>query len=81
MDMDEEKSTTQATAKISKVSASRPSPPDGLALGTLTSRIEKLALRERDAGQREDWSAARSAAEERTALQEARQVAAARRLA
>lgn len=47
----------------------------------LTSRIEKLALEERDAVRRRDWSAARSAAAERAALQEARQRAAARRFA
>lgn len=79
MDMDEEKSTTQATGRTSEPSADRASPPDGP--GPLSSRIKKLARRERDAGQREDWSAARSAAEERMALQEARQIEAARRLA
>lgn len=47
----------------------------------LTSRIAKLALEERDAVRRRDWPAARSAAQERAALQEARQRAAARRLA
>lgn len=47
----------------------------------LTSRIEKLSLEERDAVRRRDWPAARSAAEERASLQEARQRAAARRLA
>lgn len=46
----------------------------------LISRIEKLALEERDAVRRRDWSAARSAAQERAALQEARHRAAARRL-
>jgi hypothetical protein len=48
---------------------------------TLDFRIEKLAREERDAVRRRDWSAARSAARERVALQEARQRAAARRLA
>jgi hypothetical protein len=47
----------------------------------LISRIEKLALEERDAVRRRDWSAARSAAQERAALQEARHRAAGRRLA
>ena len=47
---------------------------------TLASRIEKLALEERDAVRRRDWSAARSAAQERLTLQEARHRAAARRL-
>ena len=47
---------------------------------TLASRIEKLALEERDAVRRRDWSAARSAAQERAVLQEARHRAAARRL-
>jgi hypothetical protein len=56
--------------------SSRPTEPTG----TLTSRIEKLAVEERDAVRRRDWSAARSAARERAALQEARQRAAARRL-
>lgn len=49
--------------------------------GPLTSRIEKLALEERDAVRRRDWPAAHSAAEERAVLQEARQRALARRLA
>jgi len=49
--------------------------------GILTSRIEKLSLEERDAVRRRDWPAARSAAQERAALQAARQRAAARRLA
>lgn len=48
--------------------------------GPLTTRIEKLALEERDAVRRRDWPAARCAAEERAALQEARQRSAARRL-
>lgn len=48
--------------------------------GSLVSRIEKLALEERDAVQRRDWPAARTAAQERVVLQEARQKAAARRL-
>ena len=52
-----------------------------LARSSLASREEKLALQERDAVRRSDWSAARSAAEERTILQEARHRAAARRLA
>lgn len=56
--------------------SSRPTEP----AGTLTSRIQQLALEERDAVRRRDWSAARSAAQERAALQEARQRAAARRL-
>ena len=57
------------------------SPPNSQsARDLLTSRIEKLALEERDAVRRRDWSSARSAAEERVALQEARQRAAARRL-
>lgn len=43
----------------------------------LTARIEKLALEERDAVRRRDWPAAG----ERATLQEARQTAAARRLA
>lgn len=47
----------------------------------LTTRIEKLALEERDAVRRRDWPAARSAAEERATLQEAQHRAAARRLA
>jgi hypothetical protein len=47
----------------------------------LCSRIEKLALQERDAVRRRDWSAARSTAVERLALQAARHRAAARRLA
>ncbi|BBL79463.1 hypothetical protein RxyAA322_13170 [Rubrobacter xylanophilus] len=47
--------------------------------GTLTSRIEKLALEELDAVRRRDWSAAKSAAQERAALQEARHRAIARR--
>lgn len=47
----------------------------------LTTRIEKLALEERDAVRRRDWPAARSAAEERATLQEAHHRAAARRLA
>lgn len=47
----------------------------------LISRIEKLALEEGDAVRRRDWSAARSAAQERAALQEARHRAAGRRLA
>ena len=49
--------------------------------GSLTSRIEKLTLEERDAVRRRDWSAARSAAQERLVLQKARHRAAARRLA
>ncbi|MEW6635611.1 MAG: hypothetical protein AB1425_02230 [Actinomycetota bacterium] len=40
---------------------------------SLTSRIEKLLLEERDAVRRRDWSAAKSAAEERAVLQAARQ--------
>lgn len=79
--MDDEESITHTTGKTSKVSAGRPSPPGSAALGTLISRIGKLALQERDAVRRRDWPAARSAAEERTALQEARQVSVARRLA
>lgn len=47
----------------------------------LASRIEKLALEERDAVRRRDWPAARSAAEERALLQDARHRAAAKRLA
>lgn len=47
----------------------------------LASRIEKLALEERDAVRRRDWPAARSAAEERAILQEARHRATVRRLA
>ncbi len=47
----------------------------------LASRIEKLALEERDAVRRRDWPAARSAAEEKAILQEAHHRAAARRLA
>ena len=47
----------------------------------LSFRIEKLALEKRDAVRRRDWPAARSAAEEKTVLQEARHRAAARRLA
>ena len=47
----------------------------------LTTRIGKLALEERDAVRRRDWPAAKSAAEERAALQEAHYRAAARRLA
>ena len=47
----------------------------------LTSRIEKLALEERDAVRRRDWPAARSAAQERAILQEARHRASAKRLA
>ncbi len=46
----------------------------------LTARIEKLAQEERDAVRRRDWPAAKSAAEEKVALQEARHRAAARRL-
>ncbi len=49
--------------------------------GPLASRIEKLALEERDAVRRRDWPAARSAAEERAVLQEACHRAAVRRLA
>lgn len=57
-------------------------PPDSRsAQDPLTARIEKLALQERDAVRRRDWPAARSAAEERAALQEARGRAAAKRLA
>ena len=48
--------------------------------GVLTSRIEKLALEECDAVRRRDWPAAKCAAEERAALQEARQRDVARRL-
>ena len=47
----------------------------------LVSRIERLALEERDAVRRRDWPAAKSAAEEKAVLQEAHQRAAARRLA
>lgn len=47
----------------------------------LSRRILDLALQERDAVRRRDWSAARTAAEERVALQTARQRAQARRLA
>lgn len=47
---------------------------------SLVSRIEKLALEERDAVRRRDWPAARTAAQERLTLQEARHRAAARRL-
>ena len=47
----------------------------------LASRIERLALEERDAVRRRDWPAAKSAAEEKAVLQEAHQRAAARRLA
>ncbi len=52
----------------------QPSPPDPPPppRGYLTSRIEKLLLEERDAVRRRDWPAARTAAEERAALQEAR---------
>lgn len=46
----------------------------------LSSRIEKLALEERDAVRRRDWPAAKSAAEEKAVLQEARHRSAARRL-
>lgn len=46
----------------------------------LTTRIGKLALEERDAVRRRDWPAARSAAEEKAALQEAYHRAVARRL-
>ncbi len=47
----------------------------------LARRIKELALQERDAVRRRDWSAARVAAEERVALQAAQQRADARRLA
>lgn len=47
---------------------------------TLSFRIEKLSLEERDAVRRRDWSAARSTAQERAVLQEAHHRAAARRL-
>lgn len=60
------------TVYVTSAGNTRPNP--------LTSRIEKLALEERDAVRRRDWSAARSAAEERAALQEARHRATARRL-
>ncbi|MGH3086315.1 MAG: DUF305 domain-containing protein [Rubrobacteraceae bacterium] len=59
--------------------SSEPAPYTATALaytGSLTSRIEKLALEERDAVRHRDWSAARSAAQERVALQEARHRAA-----
>jgi hypothetical protein len=47
----------------------------------LVIRVGDLILQERDAVRRRDWSAARAAAEERVALQTARQRAAARQLA
>jgi len=47
----------------------------------LFSRSEDLLAQERDAIRRKDWSTARIAAEERTALQEVRQNVAARRFA
>ena len=75
MGMDKKTSTNQAARKISKVARE----PD-VSAGTLSSRIEKLALEECDAVRRRDWSAARTVAQERAALQEARQKAAARRL-
>ncbi|MDX5895287.1 hypothetical protein [Rubrobacter radiotolerans] len=40
---------------------------------SLTTRIEDLLRQERDAVRRRDWLAAKSAAEERTVLQAARQ--------
>lgn len=46
----------------------------------LSRRIDELALQERDAVRRRDWSAARAVAEERVVLQAARQRANARRL-
>ncbi len=56
-------------------------PPDfRSAQDSLLFRIEKLLAEERDAVRRRDWPAARSAAEERVALQETRQRATARRL-
>lgn len=78
--MDEDERTIHATSRTSKVSGVRSSPPDGPFPSTLTSRIRKLAQRERDAAQRKDWPGARRAAAKRTVLQEARQVEAARRL-
>lgn len=59
----------------------RPSGRDVPGTNALTTRIGKLALEERDAVHRRDWPAARSAAEERAALQEAHHRVAARRLA
>ncbi len=47
--------------------------------GALTPGIEKLVLEERDAVRRRDWLAARRAARERAALQEARHRAVAKR--
>ena len=47
----------------------------------LSCRISDLAKQERDAVRRRDWSAARIVAEERVALQAARQRVTARRLA
>lgn len=79
--MDEDERTTHATGRTSEPSVDRASPPDGPGPGTLSSRIKKLARRERDAARRKDWPGARRAAAKRTALQEARQVEAARRLA
>ena len=55
------------------------SPP--LVRDPLSRRISDLALQERDAVRRRDWSAARVAAEERASLQAVRQRAEARRLA
>ncbi len=54
-----------------------PRPPDR---DPLSRRIHDLTLQERDAVRRRDWSSARVTAEERVALQAARQRAAARRL-
>ncbi len=47
----------------------------------LSCRIHDLVKQERDAVRRRDWSSARAAAEERVALQAARQRANVRRLA
>ena len=61
----------QAEARNSRLP--RPSHED-----PLSRKIEDLALQERDAVRRRDWSAARAAAEERVVLQTARQRAAAK---
>lgn len=59
----------------------RSAPPPPHVRDPLSRRISDLARQERDAVRGRDWSAARTAAEERVALQTARQRAQARRLA
>lgn len=73
--MDKNISSAHAAGKTSEVAREL-----GISAGILNSRIEKLSLEERDAVRRRDWSAARSTAQERAVLQEARHRAAARRL-